>query len=47
MVKKSINIKNTNEIMMILDTNICTCLILKEYTFLMQMVLIILSLPSI
>ena len=34
MVKKSINIKNTNEIMMILDTNICTCLFPKGHKIL-------------
>ena len=33
MVKK-INIKNTNEIMMILDTNICTCLFPKGHKIL-------------
>ena len=34
MVKKSINIKSTNEIMMILDTNICTCLFPKDHKIL-------------
>ena len=34
MVKKSINIKNTNTIMMILDTNICTCLFPKGHKIL-------------
>ena len=29
MVKKSINIKNANKVMMILDTNICRWLFLK------------------